>query len=120
MPFETAHKTIEAYAEGCRRLDRDMLAQCFHSSARMCGNLDGNIVDATPQLFLDDVAGMNAAGVDHSSLQITCTELWEHRDIAIASIASKGFGGRLAFEDRLHLFRGSDGWAIVSKLFSTV
>jgi hypothetical protein len=120
MPFETARQTVEAYAEGCRKLDHNMLVECFHANARMCGNLDGMPVDATPQLFLDDVAAMNAAGVDHSRLQIACTEFWEHGDIAIASVATMGFGGRLAFEDRLHLFRGSDGWAIVSKLFSTV
>lgn len=120
MIYATAQAVIDAYVEGTRRLDRDMLASCFHADAVMAGDLAGNLLVGTPAPFLDDIAGMAAAGVDHSALRIEIGDLSVTGRTASATVRSRGFGGRFDFVDRFHLIEGEAGWVITSKSFTTL
>lgn len=120
MTYATAQAVLDAYVEGTRRLDRDMLASCFHGAAVMSGDLAGQLLVGSPAPFLDDVAGMAAAGVDHSALRIEIGDLVVTGRTASATVRSWGFGARFDFVDRFHLIEGEAGWAITSKSFTTL
>ena len=120
MTYPTAQSVLDAYVEGTRKLDRDLLASCFHQGAVMSGDLAGQLLVGSPTPFLDDVAGMAAAGVDHSALRIEIDDLSVIGRTASATIRSWGFGGRFDFVDRFHLIEDDAGWRIASKSFTTV
>lgn len=119
MTFASPQAVLDAYIDGSRRLDRDVLARCFHPAAVMSGDLDGQLIAGTPDPFLDDVAGMAAAGVDHSGFAAEISELAATGRIASGTVTSRGFGGRFDFLDRFHMI-DSDGWLIISKVFTTI
>lgn len=120
MTHPTPRAVLEAYVEGSRALDRDRLAGCFHAGAVMSGDLDGKLLVGTPQPFLDDIAGMSAAGVDQGAFVAEIADLVVTGRVASATVRSKGFGGRFDFEDRFHLIEEAGGWSITSKNFTTV
>lgn len=119
MTYATAQSVVDAYVEGTRTLDRDLLASCFHAGAVMAGDLAGTLVVGTPAPFLDDVAAMAAAGVDHSGLRIEIGEMSVTGRTASATVRSWGFGGRFDFIDRFHLIESEAGWVMTSKSFTT-
>jgi hypothetical protein len=119
--FTTAQAVLDAYAEGTRRLDRDLLAACFHPAAVMAGSLDGQILAGSPAPFLADVAAMRAAGVDHATIAVTVDPVEQVGSTATGRVHTRGFGGRFDFDDRFHLLRDAQGhWTITAKLFSTL
>lgn len=120
MSFSTPRAVLEAYIEGSKRLDRDLLARCFHPQAVMSGDLDGKLLIGGPGPFLDDVASMTTAGLDHSGLTAEIAELTTTGRIATGTVRSSGFGGRFDFLDRFHLIELEAGWQIASKSFTTL
>lgn len=120
MSFTTARDVLDAYAEGCRRLDRDLLARCFLPHAVMAGDLDGKLLVGGPEPFLDDVAGIAAAGIDHAGFAAQVIELTVNGRVAAGAVHSTGFAGRFAFLDRFHLIEDESGWLITSKSFTTL
>jgi hypothetical protein len=119
--FATAQAALDAYAEGTRRLDRDLLAACFHPAAVMAGSLDGQILAGGPEPFLADVAAMKVAGVDHAAIELAVDPVEQVGPTATGRVRTRGFGGRFDFDDRFHLLRDAQGhWTITAKLFATV
>lgn len=120
MTHATPLALLEAYVEGSKRLDRDLLASCFHPDAVMAGDLDGTLLIGGPEPFLNDIAGMAAAGVDHSGFTAQIADLEFTGRVATGTVRSQGFGARFDFVDRFHLIEAEAGWQIVSKNFTTV
>jgi len=119
MTHATPLAVLEAYVEGSRRLDRDLLASCFHPQAVMAGDLAGALLIGGPEPFLSDIAGMAAAGVDHSGFVAQIADLDVTGRTAAGTVRSQGFGARFDFVDRFHLIETDAGWQIVSKNFTT-
>lgn len=120
MSFSTPRDVLDAYAEGCKRLDRDLLARCFHPQAVMAGDLDGKLLVGGPAPFLDDVAGIAAAGIDHTDFSANVIELTVNGRVAAGAVHSFNFAGRFEFLDRFHLIEDESGWRISSKSFTTL
>lgn len=120
MTYQTPRAVLNAYMDGSKQLDPDLLATCFHANAVMSGDLDGQLLVGGPAPFFDDIAKMAESGVDHSGFSAEITDLAVTGRIASALVRSKGFGGRFGFEDRFHLIEDAGGWLIISKCFTTV
>lgn len=120
MSFDTPRATLDAYAAGCKALDRDLLARCFHRAAVMSGDLGGTMLIGGPAPFLDDVAALAAAGIDHSDFAANVIELTVNGRVAAGTVHSTAFAGRFDFLDRFHLVEDTGGWLITSKCFTTL
>jgi hypothetical protein len=104
---------IDAYAEGTRTRDIDMLRAAFHPDAVMSGWLGPDLLHGSPQPFFDAL-GANEVGPDYRS-EITALEV--DGPIAWAETREENLLG-LSFLNRFHLLRLEDGtWRIVAKLF---
>jgi hypothetical protein len=119
MEATTPLAVLQAYMDGSRDLDRAKLAQCFHPKAVLTGFLKDTPILGTPQLFLDDVDRIVAAGVRNTGYEAKIESLTEQGSVASANIVMSGFAG-LNFKDYMHLVEESGRWSIISKLFTTI
>ena len=119
MQYTTPQAVLQAYIDGSRDLDRAKLATCFHPKSILTGFLKGTPILGTPQLFLDDVSRMVAAGVQNTGYEAKIEAMSVEGSTASASIVMVGLAG-LNFRDYMHLIEESGRWSIISKLFTTV
>lgn len=118
--YATPDAVLEAYIQGSRALDADLLRTCFRSDAVMNGYLRGQLLLGGPEPFFQDIAGMKAGGVDHSTFNAAVTNLAVNGAIAQASVRMERLAGALDLQDYFHLIRDADGWRISSKTFSSL
>ena len=118
--FETCEDVLKAYMEGSRRLDRDLLADCFHPAAVMNGYLAGQLLMGGPQPFFEDVARMAVGGVRHDRFSAEIVSLEVQGRTASGAVRMSAFGDALDFKDFFHLIEDEGGWRIVSKTFTSL
>jgi Putative lumazine-binding len=119
MQFTTPQEVLQAYMDGSRDLDRAKLTRCFHPKSILTGYLKGQAIVGTPELFLNDIDRMVAAGVRNTGYQAKIDSLTVTGSVASATVVMSGLAG-LDFEDYMHLVEENGRWSIISKLFTTV
>lgn len=121
MPgYESCIELLEAYIDGSRRMDVDVLRGCFHPRAVMNGYLAGQRLLGWPEPFFQDIAGMKADGVSHDAFDALVEQLDVTGDVASAVVRMDRLGDRMNFRDYFHLLRDEGGWLITSKTFTSL
>ena len=103
---------VEAYIDGSRRGDADLLRSIFHPQAVMMGYLAGNLMSGSPEPFFEHAA----RGAQPESYSGRVGEIRVDGDVATATLHEEGFA-ELDFVDHFHLLREDGTWRITSKVF---
>ncbi|MEJ6393571.1 nuclear transport factor 2 family protein [Gymnodinialimonas sp. 2305UL16-5] len=110
---QTPQTVVEAYVEGTRGRDIELLKQIFHDSAIMTGWLGPDFLNGSPEPFYTALE-TNEVGADYTS-NIVSVEISDK--IATAELHETNLLG-LSFINHFHLAQLHDGtWRITSKLF---
>ncbi len=108
---------IKNYTKGTYEGDRALLTGCFHKNAIMNGYLMGNLIMATPQLFIDDME-KNPVKNSGSEYKHELKHLSIQGKTASLIVEESGFPGDARFTNYFHLIDDGSGWKIISKMFS--
>jgi hypothetical protein len=90
----------------------------YNDKASMYGFLEGQLIEATPEPFFEDVASqpsLRDAGADYKA---TIESVHVTGNIASVVLRETGFGP-FNFTDYFHLLKKDGKWQIVSKTFTT-
>ncbi|MCJ7832593.1 MAG: nuclear transport factor 2 family protein [Actinobacteria bacterium] len=104
---------VQAYVDGCSRVDVELLRSAFVDSARMYGNFDGTHYDVPIQEFFDDVAGSPAPGSGYRS-HVERVDVVG--DGAIAVLAEEDYQG-VDYVNLFSLIKVEGRWKITCKTF---
>ena len=112
-------KVVELYAQGTYEGDAAKLNQCFHPKAVMNGYLNGQLLLATPEPFIEEMrkAPLQDAGAPY---RWEVTDVQVTGQVASATLKESGFPDGSGFTNYFHLLDDGDGWRIVSKLFTQI
>ncbi|KIC49860.1 nuclear transport factor 2 family protein [Tateyamaria sp. ANG-S1] len=109
----SARAVVEAYIEGTRTRDIDLLRTVFHDGAVMTGWLGPDLLHGGPEPFYGALEA-NEVGDDYSG---EITGLKVDDKIATASITERNLLG-MSFENHFQIIQLDDGtWRISAKLF---
>jgi hypothetical protein len=107
---------VQAYIDGSRSGDADLLRKSFHPDARMYGSLAGQRLDLPIGEFFA-LASDKPADVD-GTYEGRIVSVEQVGDAATAAIEETGFWGTLSFTDFFSLSRFEGEWKIVNKTFA--
>jgi len=107
---------VQAYIDGSRSGDADLLRKAFHPDARMYGSLAGQRLDLPIGEFFA-LASDKPADVD-GTYEGRIVSVEQVGDAATAAIEETGFWGTLSFTDFFSLSRFEGEWKIVNKTFA--
>lgn len=110
---ESPKAVVEAYVEGTRTRDIDLLKSIFHADAVMTGWLGPDLLLGGPEPFFGALEA-NEVGDDYSAeiVSLSVTD-----KIATAELAETNLFG-MSFTNLFHIAQIGDGsWQIASKLF---
>lgn len=110
---------LQKYLDCSFNKDLEGLATCFHEKAVMNGYIGDFQILATPQAYIDDLAGKPALKDENASKvpfngEITVFGIKDKA--ASAMVVETGFNG-LTFTDYMHLLEIDGEWKIFSKNF---
>lgn len=109
-------KVVQAYIDGSRTGDAELLGGAFHPDARMYGSLAGQRMDLPIEEFVK-VASGQPADVD-GTYEARIVSVEQVGDAATATIEETGFWSTLSFTDFFSLARIDGEWKIVNKTFA--
>jgi hypothetical protein len=109
-------QVVQAYIEGSRSGDADLLRGAFHPDARMYGSIAGQRFDLPIQEFFA-LTSSQPADVD-GTYEARIVSVEQVGDAATAAIEETGFWGSLCFTDFFALSRFEGEWKIVNKTFA--
>lgn len=110
-------QVISLYTQGTFEGDTGKLNKAFHAKAVMNGSLNGDMVLATPERFIEGMGKLklNTTGAKYDA-KITHIEV----DGKVASVTLKETGlGKSSFTNYFHLVNDGSGWKIISKAFQS-
>lgn len=116
---ESVRNVVQRYIDGTFEGDGKKLRDCFHEQAVMNGYLNGKLIIAKPENFIQEVEGapsMKEGGVDYKA---TISAVNITGNVATATLSETGFAGTMDFIDYFHLIDDGNGWKIISKNFTT-
>ena len=113
-------EVIRNYTEGTFEGDAAKLAKAFHPNAVMNGFLGDNLLLATPQAFIDDIANNPPMATQNVPYNAEIESIRIEGDVAAVVLSETGFRGAGQFVDFFHLIKDNGEWKIISKLFITV
>src|SRR5438876_923963 len=90
-------EAVQAYIDGSRSGDADLLRRTFHPDARMYGSIAGQRFDLPIEEFIALASGQ-PADVD-GTYEARIVSVEQVGDAAIAAIEETGFWGTLSFTD---------------------
>ncbi|MCE8009118.1 nuclear transport factor 2 family protein [Aestuariivita sp.] len=112
-PTDTPRAVVEAYVEGTRTRDIDLLKAIFHENAVMTGWMGSDLLNKGPKPFYKALEA-NDVGPDYTA---EITALNQTGKIATATLVEANLLG-LSFVNHFHIAQqDDDSWRIVSKLF---
>lgn len=108
-------KVLDLYTQGTYEGDALKLKQSFHEKAVMNGYLAGQLLMATPDIFISEVckSPMNATDFNYSPV---ISELNFDENVASATLLETYPDG-MRFTNYMHLIDDGSGWKIISKTF---
>ena len=109
-------EVVQAYIDGSRTGDADVLRGAFHPDARMYGSISGQRFDLPIGEFFA-LANDKPADVD-GTYEGRIVSVEQVGDAATAAIEETGFWGTLSFTDFFSLSRFDGEWKIVNKTFA--
>ena len=110
---ESPAAVVQAYIDGTRTRDIDLLKSIFHEGAIMSGWLGPDLLVGGPEPFFGALAA-NEVGPDYAA-EITASD--QTNRIATATITEDNLLG-LSFTNHFHMVQLADEtWRITSKLF---
>jgi len=113
MSFDTPRAAVEAYVEGTRTRNIELLKEVFAEGAVMTGYLGPDLLHGGPEPFYGALEA-NEVGEDYAS---EITQLTEDATIATAHLHEDNLLG-LSFDNHFHLVKLAEGsWKISAKLF---
>lgn len=107
--------TVERYVDGVTRADAEVVGSTFTADARMWGFLGGDHLAEPIVAFLEVVAGSPAPDPSYRS---TIESVRVDGDVALAILVESDYLGK-DFVNYFSLTRGSEGWLIAAKVFTT-
>lgn len=120
-PETTAVKAvIQNYIDGTFHADIDKLKSVFHEKAVMNGYLGPDALLATPEGFIQDIAGSPSMASNNDPYQAEIELIRIEGSIANVVLSETGFRGNGTLVDHFHLIKEGDTWKIISKLFTTL
>jgi hypothetical protein len=110
-------KVIELYTQGTYEGNADKLNESFHEKAVMNGYLGGQLLLATPEVFINEIckSPMNQTDFDYSPI---VTELSIEDKVATVTLVETYPDG-MSFTNYFHLLDDGNGWKIISKTFTS-
>jgi len=110
-------KVIELYTQGTYEGNADKLNESFHEKAVMNGYLGGQLLLATPKVFINEIckSPMNQMDFDYSPI---VTELSIEDKVATVTLVETYPDG-MSFTNYFHLLDDGNGWKIISKTFTS-
>lgn len=110
-------KVIELYTQGSYEGNADKLNESFHEKAVMNGYLGGQLLLATPEVFINEIckSPMNQTDFDYSPI---VTELSIEDKVATVTLVETYPDG-MSFTNYFHLLDDGNGWKIISKTFTS-
>jgi hypothetical protein len=110
-------KVIELYTQGTFEGDAEKLNASFHEKAVMNGYLGGQLLMATPDVFITEIckSPMNQTDFNYSPI---VTELSIEDKVATVTLIETYPDG-MSFTNYFHLIDDGNGWKIISKTFTS-
>lgn len=110
--------TIESYVACCRIGDAAGLQRLFHPQACMFGNLNGQGVAGTPELFFETVTNAPSPEQSKEDYQYQVELIQKNQYTAVVLLCENNYLG-MNFKNSFQLMREQGDWLIVAKLFET-
>ncbi len=110
---DTPRAVVEAYVQGTRTRDVDLLKAIFHDDAKMTGWLGPDFLNGGPEPFYGALQA-NEIAADYGAEILSVNETDK---IATAELSETNLLG-MSFSNDFHMVQLDDGsWRITSKLF---
>lgn len=111
---------IQDYIDGTYKADIEKLKGVFHEKAVMNGYLGPDVLLATPDGFIQDIAGGPSMESKQDPYQAEIEMIRIEGAIANVVLSETGFKGGGTLVDHFHLIKEGGSWKIISKLFTTL
>jgi hypothetical protein len=115
---ELVRAVVDDYVSGTYEADIEKLRGTFNDKASMHGFLDGQLIEATPEPFLEDVGSKPSLRESGAPYKATIESVHVIGNVASVVLRETGFGP-FSFTDYFHLLKKDGKWQIVSKTFTT-
>lgn len=110
---------INQYIEGTYEGDAGKLKAVFDERAVMNGFLGKETILATPEVFIEDMAGSASMKETGDPYDAETEYIKIDGDIAAACLTETGFKGNGVMINHFHFIKRDGKWRIISKLFTT-
>lgn len=111
---------IQDYIDGTYQADIEKLKGVFHEKAVMNGYLGPDLVLASPEAFIQDIAGAPSMKSNNDPYIAEIESIRIEGGIANVVLSESGFRGAATLVDHFHLIKENGNWKIISKLFTTI
>lgn len=109
-------KVVEAYAEGTKNGDVDLLKTVFHPNARMVGYMGRDLLSGGPEPFYGALTENPPDELMRANYEPKIRDIEVNGTIAIATLDEKGLFGQ-NFTNHFMLLKENDNWSISHKSF---
>lgn len=111
-------QVIELYTQGTYEGNADKLEASFHDKAVMNGYLGGQLLMASPDIFIAEICKSPMKNVENFDYSPVVTEMSIEDQVAIVNLVETYPDG-MSFTNFFHLINDGNGWKIISKTFTS-
>ena len=115
---QSVRAVVETYIAGTYEADADKLRGAFADNAAMSGYLDGQLLEGTPEPFIQDVTSKPSLKSSGAGYEANIEHVSITGNVASVVMRETGFGP-FNFTNYFHLLQKNGEWKIVSKTFTS-
>lgn len=115
---QSVRVVVETYIAGTHEADADALRSAFADNAVMNGYLDNQLLEGTPEPFIQDVTSKPSLKSSGADYEASIEHVLITGNVASVVMRETGFGP-FNFTNYFHLLKKNGEWKIVSKTFTS-